>query len=136
MKKLALAGLSVLLAVALFGVFLAGCGGGRFSNLSSLTKLAPPDSQAIAFIDFNKLAADDDLVDLYNQMKNEFEFEISADPEMTFMSFDDINYLGLVIVEGTQLLFINGGFNFERLRDELGKDEYQPDEYDGVSSSR
>ena len=136
MRKKVLTGLSGLVVVILFtALLLAGCGGGSsgFNSLTSLAKMAPQDSETIFFIDVKNFKSDTELGELYNEMKDSFNDEIAAaSSERDIISFEDIHYLGLVIVNGQEIVWVNGDLNLEAIRDALEEDDYEKDTYQGV----
>lgn len=132
MKRKVLTGLSGLLVVILFSaLLLPGCGGGgSFTSLAGLAKMASQDSGTIIFIDLKKMKADKDLDELYDEMKDSFEYEIAATG--SDMGFDDIHYLGMTEVNGREVVWINGDLDLDVLRDALEDDDYDRDDYRGV----
>jgi hypothetical protein len=132
MKRKVLTSLSGLLAIILFSILsLTGCSGDgdSFTSLTGLAKMAPQDSETIIFIDIKKIKSDGDLSELYEEMKDSFEYEIAADG--SDMDFDDIHYLGMTEVNGQEVIWVNGDFDLDALRDELD-DDYDKDDYSGV----
>jgi hypothetical protein len=133
MKKKVLTVLSGLLVTILFSALcLTGCGGGSFTSVNDLVRMAPQDTQAILFIDFKKLGSDSDFSELYEDMKASFESDITtAGSGYDFMNFEDIHYLGLVQVNNQEVVWINGALNLNAIRAEL-ENEYDKDDYQGV----
>jgi len=135
MKSKVLTILSGLLVVTLLGaLILLGCGsgGGSFTNLTGLVKMAPQDSGEIIFIDVNKLKSDSDFGELYEEMKDSFEYTIAAGSGEDIMDFDDIHYIGMVMVDYGEVILINGDFNLDAIRDQLKDEDYDKDDYMGV----
>ena len=132
MKRKVLTGLSGLLVVILFSaLLLTGCGGGgSFTSLAGLAKMAPQDSGTILFIDVKKIKADKDLGKLYDEMKDGFEDEITAGG--SDMDFDDIHYMGMTQVNYREVIWVNGDLDLDELRNELEEDDYDKDDYRGV----
>ena len=135
MKNKVLTVLSGLLIVILFGaLLLPGCdgGGGSFTSLSGLAKMAPQDSGTIFFIDVKKFKSDEDFSELYEEMKDSFEYEITAGSDTDIMDFDDIHYIGMGVVNYGEVIWLNGDFNLDAIRDQLEDEDYDKDEYLGV----
>ena len=135
MKNKVLTVLSGLLVVILFGaLLLPGCdgGGGGFTSLSGLAKMTPQDSGTIFFIDVKKFKSDEDFSELYEEMKDSFEYEITAGSDTDIMDFDDIHYIGMGVVNYGEVIWLNGDFNLDAIRDQLEDEDYDKDEYLGV----
>lgn len=135
MKKKVTAVLSVLLLITLFSALLfPGCdgGGGSFNSLTGLAKMAPQDSNTIYFIDVKKFRSDSDFRELYEEMKESFEYEITAGSDADIMDFDDIHYIGLVEVDYEEIILINGDFDLGAIREQLNDEDYDKDDYMGV----
>ncbi len=135
MKSKVLTVLSGLLVVTLLSaLLLPGCdgGGGGFTSLTGLAKMAPQDTGTIFFIDVIKFKSDKDFSELYEEMKDSFEYEINAGSDTDIMDFDDINYIGMGVVNYGEVIWLNGDFNFDAIRDQLKDDDYDKDDYMGV----
>ena len=135
MKSKVLTVLSGLLVVILFSTLLfSGCdgGGGSFTSLTGLAKMAPQDSGTIVFIDVKKIMSDRDFSGLFENMKDSFEYAIAAGSDTEIMDFDDIHYLGMVEVDYREVIWINGDFNLDALREQMNDEVYDKDEYLGV----
>jgi len=135
MKSKVLTVLSGLLVVILFGaLLLPGCdgGGGSFTSLSGLAKMAPQDSGTIFFIDVKEFKSDSDFSELYEEMKASFEYEITAGSDTDIMDFDDIQYIGMGVVNYGEVIWLNGDFNLDAIRDQLMDENYDKDDYMGV----
>ena len=132
MKRKVLTGLSGLLVVILFSaLLLTGCGGGgSFTSLAGLAKMAPQDSGTILFIDVKKIKADKDLGDMYDSMQDDFEYEMFASE--LGIDFDDIHYLAMTEVDFYEVTWISGDIDLDALRDNLDDYDYDKDDYRGV----
>jgi hypothetical protein len=133
MKKKVLTGLSGLLVIILFStLFLTGCGGGSFTSVTGLVKMAPQNVQVILFLDFKKIGSDSDFSELYEDMRASFESDISTTgSDLDFMDFEDIHYLGVVQVNGREIVWINGDLNLNAIRAEL-ENKFDKDDYRGI----
>ncbi len=131
MRSRVLKALSGILVVTLFlALLLLGCnGGGGFASLAGLAKIAPQDTGTIFFIDFDKLKSDTDFGDIYEDMKDSFEYEVTVGSSADIMDFDDIHYLGLVIVDYDAIAYVSGDFDFDSIRNALEDEGYEQDEY-------
>jgi hypothetical protein len=135
MKSKALTVLVGLLVVTLLSaLLLPGCdgGGGGFTSLTGLAKMTPQDTGTIFFIDVIKFKSDSDFRELYQEMKDLFEYEIAADSDADIMDFDDIHYIGMAEVNYGEVIWLNGDFNLDAIRDQLKDDDYDKDDYMGV----
>jgi hypothetical protein len=131
MKSRVLKALSGILIVTLFGaLLLPGCnGGGGFSSLTGLAKIMPQDTETIFFIDSQKLKSDTDFGDIYENMKDSFEYEVTAGSGEEIIDFDDIHYLGLALVDYDTIAYVSGDFDFDSVRGALEEEGYEQDEY-------
>lgn len=135
MKNKALAILLGLLVIIPFdATLLAGCdgGGSGFSSITELTKVSPQDTQMVFFIDFKKIMSDSDLEEMYEQMKESFEYSLSSAADRDILNIDDIHYIGLVTMYYDQVILMNGDFNLDAIRESLGDEDYNKDSYMGV----
>ena len=124
-----------LLIVILFGaLLLPGCSGGAssFTCITGLTKMVPQDAGAIFFIDVKRLMSDSDFSELYNDMKDSFQYAIDAGLETDIMDFEDIHYIGMVEAGYGEVVLLNGDFNLDAIRDILKDEDYYKDDYMGV----
>ncbi|HEY96558.1 MAG TPA: hypothetical protein G4O16_00040 [Dehalococcoidia bacterium] len=135
MKIKALAVLLGLLVVTTFGaVLMVGCdsGGGGFSSLTELIRMAPYDVEMVLFVDFKKIMSDPDFEELYEEMKESFESSIGSASDRDIINFDDIHYIGLVMVDYEEIILINGDFNLDIIRESLEDEDFDKDSYGGV----
>lgn len=131
MRSRVLKALSGILVVILFGaLLLTGCNGsGGFTSLAGLAKIAPQDAETIFFIDSNKLKSDTDFGDIYEDMKESFDYEVTTGSGADIMDFDDIHCLGLVLIDSSSVVYVSGDFHLEFIRDLLEDEGYEQDEY-------
>jgi hypothetical protein len=111
-----------------------GCdgGGGGFTSLTELVKIIPQDAEMVLFIDFKKIMSDTDFEELYEDMKESFEYSIGSASDRDIINFDDIHYVGLVMVDYDELVMLHGNFNFDVIRDSLRDEDFDKDSYMGV----
>lgn len=135
MKNKALAILLGLLVIIPFGAtLLAGCdgGGSGFSSITELTKMSPQDTQTVLFVDFKKIKSDSDFEEMYEQMKESFEYSLSSAADRDILNIDDIHYIGLVMMYYDQVILMDGDFNLDAIRESLGDEDFDKDNYMGV----
>jgi len=114
-------------------VLITGCsgsGGIQVTDLTSLTKMTPEDSNTVIFMDASNLRMDKDLGDLYTKMMEGFEDAVMSSE--TGMNIDNINSFAITELDFEQVVWISGDFDFEAIREYNEKNDYEKDEYKGV----
>lgn len=123
--------ISVLLLVALLAASLGlGCDGGGGLSPTAVAKMLPKKTDSFEYLNVQKLRADRDLDELYDEWRDDYEY---SDVEYeTGVRHSEVTYWIEADCPEDYLYILGGKFDLEEIRDELEDNYYEEDEYRGV----